>query len=115
MSKFNKNYFGAPALERKYNDNHGPDGKFTSADGGGSSIKPTDPKLAAVQSRMNAKLASEAADKAGTHEAHAYARRAAFDAMAAHEEANGGKQSSYMRALYEHHKQEAARLRKPSV
>ena len=33
---FNPNYFGAPQLEKKYNENHGPDGKFTSSDGGGA-------------------------------------------------------------------------------
>lgn len=31
MLKFNPNYFGAPILERKYNENHGPDGRFVSA------------------------------------------------------------------------------------
>lgn len=34
MKNFNPNYFGAPALEKKYNDNHGPDGRFAGADGG---------------------------------------------------------------------------------
>lgn len=33
-NSFNKNYFGAYDLERKYNENHDERGRFTSGDGG---------------------------------------------------------------------------------
>ena len=41
MKNFNPNYFGAPVLEKKYNDNHGPDGRFAGADGGSGSVTPS--------------------------------------------------------------------------
>lgn len=34
--QFNPNYFGAPVLEKKYNDNHDEQGRFSSGDGGSS-------------------------------------------------------------------------------
>ncbi|UOF83019.1 phage prohead protease [Caudoviricetes sp.] len=90
--------------EHKMNPNHDENGRFASGDGGGSAGK-------ATASRDKAKKLSEAAGRAGTYEAHTAAKRAAFEAMADHEDANGGKESSYLRALYESHKEEAAALR----
>ena len=44
--QFNPNYFGSPDLERKFNENHGADGKFTGSDGGGTGS--TAPDYAAI-------------------------------------------------------------------
>lgn len=60
---FNPNYFGAPELEKKYNENHGPDGRFTSGDGGGgasaASQTPSTGRVAAPTLSSNKDRAAE--------------------------------------------------------
>lgn len=66
--QFNPNYFGAPELEKKYNENHDEQGRFSSGGGSGTVDQASTASHHSAGS-ANEKLASYAVDKSKSADA----------------------------------------------